>query len=399
MQMRKFTAWAKLGLMAFSPVALVFAMTAAAAPSDEMSPAIRAAMQRDLGLTPAQLAQYLRTERLATAQGTGMAKAQAGGFAGTWIERQPNGEFQVVVASTSIQPQAAPAGVTIRNARHSLGRLDASKGEIDMLVAQGVRVPRGVYGWGVDVRTNSVTVDVAPGRQRAAIDFIAATGADADTIRFRTVASAPRPLVNFYGGSEYLSRSGGSYYYCSVGFAVTKSGTQGFATAGHCGNAGDTVHYAVNRRTVSASIGSFQASSYPNGDRAWVAINSGHTLQPVVTGYGKGDIAVRGSTVAPIGAAVCRSGRTTGLRCGTIEAYNQTVQYPDTSVGGLTRVKVCAEGGDSGGAFITAPGQAQGVLSGGNYSCKGGQANLATSYFQPINPLLQGYGLTLKISP
>jgi streptogrisin C len=47
------------------------------------------------------------------------------------------------------------------------------------------------------------------------------------------------------------------------------------------------------------------------------------------------------------------------------------------SVSGLTRVKVCAEGGDSGGSFITGAGQAQGVLSGGNYSCKGNQAALA----------------------
>jgi streptogrisin C len=82
-----------------------------------------------------------------------------------------------------------------------------------------------------------------------------------------------------------------------------------------------------------------------------------------------------------------------------MEAYNVTVQYPDATVNGLTQVKVCAEGGDSGGAFITSPGQAQGVLSGGNYSCKGKQANLATSYFQPINPLLQAYGLTLTVSP
>lgn len=66
---------------------------------------------------------------------------------------------------------------------------------------------------------------------------------------------------------------------------------------------------------------------------------------------------------------------------------------------GLTQVKVCAEGGDSGGAFITGAGQGQGLLSGGNYSCKGKQAKLATSYFQPLNPLLQGYGLTLKTSP
>ena len=41
-------------------------------------------------------------------------------------------------------------------------------------------------------------------------------------------------------------------------------------------------------------------------------------------------------------------------------------------------------------AQIRGAGQAQGVLSGGNYSCKGNQASLATSYFQPIAEILGG---------
>ena len=80
---------------------------------------------------------------------------------------------------------------------------------------------------------------------------------------------------------------------------VLEGSQQGFATAGHCGNAGDTVHTLVNRRTVSASIGSFQASSYPNsGDKAWVALNGSHTLVAAVDGYNSADVPVKGSTVA-----------------------------------------------------------------------------------------------------
>lgn len=389
--MRKTVRRAKRGLFVLSPLALLISVAASAAP---LAPAARDAMKRDLGMTDAQVSQYLEIERVAEQQGHQFAKTQGAGFAGSWIERKPNGEFQYVVATTSKQPQSGPSGVAMRKASHSLAQLEAAKAELDKVRGSA---PAGVYGWGVDVRGNSVLVDVAPGAQKAAIDFVAASDADAGTIRFGEMASAPKPLATFYGGSEYLSRSGGSYYYCSVGFNVTKSGQQGFATAGHCGNAGDTVHTLVNRRTVSASIGSFQASSYPNqGDGAWVALTGSHTLVAAVDGYNSADVPVHGSTVASIGAAVCRSGRTTGFKCGTIEAYNQTVNYPDVSVSGLTRVKVCAEGGDSGGAFITGVGQAQGVLSGGNYSCKGKQAGLATSYFQPIGEILQNYGLTLK---
>jgi streptogrisin C len=379
---------ARRGLLVLTPLALLLS----AAVSAQIAPTARDAMKRDLGMTDAQVSQYLEIERLS--QQHLRAKSQDAGFAGSWIERMPNGDYQYVVASTAAQSKSPAGGMTVRKVNYSLAALEAAKNELDQ---RRHSAPRGVYGWGVDVRGNAVRVDVAPGAQRDAIDFVAASGADPGTIRFELMESAPVQLATFYGGSEYLSRSGGSYYYCSVGFVVSKSTVQGFATAGHCGNAGDTVHTLVNRRTVSASIGSFQGSFYPNqGDGAWVALSGSHTLHAVVDGYSSADVPVRGSTVAAIGSAVCRSGRTTGFKCGTIEAYNNTVQYPDVSVGGLTRVKVCAEGGDSGGSFITSAGQAQGVLSGGNYSCKGNQASLATSYFQPIGEILQSYGLTLK---
>ncbi|WP_290888738.1 S1 family peptidase [Arenimonas sp.] len=397
--MRKFATWAKRGLIVLSPLALFAAMSASAAPHENSVPAaVREALQRDLGLAPGQLAQYLKVERQALQLERQLANAQGDRFAGSWLERKANGHYQLVVASTSLQPQRGPADTEIRSVRHSLAALGESKRELDKLTQRGARAPHGVYGWFVDVRNNSVTVNIAPGGEQAAVDFVAASGADAGTVRFETMASAPRPLATLQGGSEYLSNDGSNYYYCSVGFAVTRQGAQGFATAGHCGAAGDRVFVAVNRRTVS-QIGAFAASNFPGADRAWVQVDNNHTLQPVVDGYSGSDIVVRGSTEAPIGAAVCRSGRTTGLHCGVIEAKNVTVQYPGEQVNGLTQVKVCAEGGDSGGSFITSPGQAQGVLSGGNYSCKGKQAKLATSYFQPIIPLLQAYGLTLTTTP
>jgi streptogrisin C len=390
--MRKITFRARRGLLVLSPLALMISMAASAA----TAPTARDAMKRDLGMTDAQVTQYLKVERLADTQGRALAQAQGAAFAGSWIERTPSGGSQFVVATTSSQPQKMPAGVVLRPARFSLARLDANKAELDKLNA---RAPAGVYGWGVDVRTNTVRVDVARGALKAAIDFIAASGIDADTVRFSRMDSAPKPLLTFYGGSEYLSEVDGSYYYCSVGFNVTRSGVQGFATAGHCGNTGSRVYTLANRRTLGPQVGVFEGSTFGgnNGDKAWVSVGNSHSLPAVVDGYSSADVPVRGNTVAAIGAAVCRSGRTTGWKCGTMEAYNQTVNYPDVSVNGLTQVKVCAEGGDSGGAFITpTTGMAQGVLSGGNYSCKGKQANLATSYFQPINGILSQYNLTLK---
>ena len=384
--MRKFVTWA------VTPALLAFSIAAAAAPGDNLSPTLRATMQRDLGMNAAQLSQYLQVERLAAGQSGTLAKAMGDHFAGSWIERSANGDHQFVVATTGAQPKAMPAGVVVRNVRHSLAKLNNAKAELDVRAKQVGLVPTGIHAWGVDVRTNTVTLDVAPGAMLKAIEFVAASGADADTVRFNIMRSAPRPLVSFEGGSEYLSNSGGSFYYCSVGFGVTRNGVEGFATAGHCGNAGDAVHVLANRRSVGPQLGSFQSSFFGgSGDGAHVELFNGHSVSATVEGYNQ---PVRGQAVAPEGAAVCRSGRTTGLKCGTILSYNQTVNYAEGAVNGLTSVKVCAEGGDSGGSFISGD-QAQGVLSGGNYNCKGKSASLATSYFQPIAEIL-GSQLVLK---
>lgn len=386
------------GRLTATALALALSAAAGSAMAGDAHPTLKAAMQRDLGLSEQQLGQYLKAERLAVQQTKALEQAQGRHFAGSWIERSASGDYRVVVASTAIAAQGAPAGIEVRNVRHSARTLDAAKSNLDGVIAQrGGRAPEGVYGWFVDVRSNSVTVDVAPGAMMKAIDFVALSGADTGTVRFRTMADAPRPLATLQGGSEYLSTTSTGTYYCSVGFSVTRNGAQGFATAGHCGDAGDVA--SVLARRALSRIGTFQASNFPNADRAWVQVDNNHTLRPYVTGGG-GDVAVRGSQEAPIGAAVCRSGRTTGWKCGTIEAKNVSVSYgADGTVNGMTQVKVCAEGGDSGGSFITNDGQGQGVLSGGNYSCKGKQAQLATSYFQPLNPLLQSYGLTLSTAP
>src|SRR3546814_3519440 len=85
-----------------------------------------------------------------------------------------------------------------------------------------------------------------------------------------------------------------------------------------------------------------------------------------------GDVTVTGHAEAPIGAAICRSGRTTGWHCGAIQAKNVTVNYSSgETVLNLTQTTACSEGGDSGRSYISGTGQAQGVLSGGSANCKG----------------------------
>jgi hypothetical protein len=407
MQMRKFVSWAKRGLLVLSPLSLAVATAGLAvtpSPADRLAPVVRAAMQRDLGLTTAQLNQYLRTEGLAQQQGARLAAEQGRHFAGSWIERTPSG-FQLVVATTKIGPQPAPAGVVYRPARNTFADLAAGKGHLDTMVERGAKVPKGVFSWYVDLASNTVVVGHARGAQKAAIDFVAASGADARLVRFVVEQEQARPLATLMGGHGYLRNPGDGYLYaCSIGFTVST----GYVSAGHCGDAGETVYLEGAAGTgpqwsLGPVIGTFSGSSFPapgqsGPDYSYIATNAGQTLSPTVYGWGKGDVTVKGSTAGGVGTAICRSGRTSGWRCGTIDQVDVSVNYTTgETITHVNRTTACSEGGDSGGAFITGPGQGQGVLSGGSGSCKGKLPNNRTrSYFQPLNPILTKYKVTLK---
>jgi streptogrisin C len=113
-----------------------------------------------------------------------------------------------------------------------------------------------------------------------------------------------------------------------------------------------------------------------------------------VYNYANANVLVQGSNVAGIGASICRSGNTTGWRCGTLQATNITVNYSDGPVYGLSKTSACANPGDSGGSVISGN-QAQGVTSGIAGGC---DSSAPQTFFQPINPILSAYGLTLVTS-
>ncbi len=370
------------------------ALSANAATGDGVDPALKFALQRDLGIFEGQIPQYLQTERIAATQEASLARQLGARYAGSWIERNADGSFKFVVATTSAGAHPAPAGVELRQVRHSLQALENARARLDDVVLRGRDAHKGVesvYAWYVDPKTNSLVVNIAPGAEAGAVDFIARSGADAETVRFEEMTGRPQLAATIRGGIEYVINNS---FLCSVGFSVTRGSTKGFATAGHCGDPGNSV------AVTGQNVGSFAASNFPGNDRAWVQVGSTHTLQGLVSNYSGGNVAVRGSTEAATGASVCRSGRTTGYRCGTITAKNITVNYAEGSVFGLSQSNACVGGGDSGGSWITGAGQAQGVTSGGNLQAgTNNNCGLPTSqrrtFFDRINPILSQYGLTL----
>jgi streptogrisin C len=294
----------------------------------------------------------------------------------------------VASALAFTQPAGAASGDTAAaTATFSVTQLQSIKASMDQ---QWASMPDSVASWYVDEKTSSVVVEVV-GNDAAGRAFAKSGIGASAAVRTTPVAAAYRPFWNIIGGQALYFSAG----RCSVGFNTrAASGNRYVITAGHCTNLGGTVS------GVGGVIGPVAASYFPVNDFGAIRVSSTSSgvATALVDRYSAGsDVTVAGSSVVGIGGGVCRSGSTTGWHCGSVQAFNQTVNYGGGNiVYGLTKTNVCAEPGDSGGSFVSNPGtgtrvQAQGMTSGGSGNCTFG----GTTFFQPINEVLSYYGLTL----
>ncbi|MFI6763187.1 S1 family peptidase [Micromonospora sp. NPDC050417] len=338
------------------------------------SPEMLAAMQRDLGLTASEAKARIVRDDKASRTDADLRKALGKGYAGGWVDAE-SGNLVVAVTDTALTARVTTAGAVAKVVARSAAELDGVKNGLDRISAKATSAT--VAGWYVDVASNTVVV-LAKGDTTGASSFVKASGVDSSAVRLVPTTESPVPYYDVRGGDAFYMGGG----RCSVGFSVTG----GFVTAGHCGTTG-TATQGFNQ----VSQGTFRGSSFPGNDYAWVQTNANWTPQPWVNNYAGGNTTVAGSTESAVGASICRSGSTTGWRCGTVQAKNSSVTYPQGTVSGLTRTNACAEPGDSGGSWLSGQ-QAQGVTSGGSGNCSSG----GTTYFQPVNEILSVYGLTLR---
>ncbi|MFD1538526.1 S1 family peptidase [Nonomuraea guangzhouensis] len=368
-----------LVLTAAPATAAPFAVPVEAAPAATVAPPqdVLDAMRRDLGLTREQAITRLGNEEQARRLQPRLRAQLKDRYAGSWV----NQEGRLVVATTDAASATAvtAAGAQAKVVGRSLAALTSVKNALDTTAqkAAGQKVPV----WFVDEQANAVVVQALDAAAGAA--FVAASGVDRAAVRIETIAERPVTFQNLRGGDAYYI-AGGSR--CSIGFPVTQGSTQGFVTAGHCGTPGLTTTGPGGQ-----GQGTFQGSSFPGNDYSWVAVNSTWVARPAVNAYGTEQVPVFGSAEAPAGSAVCRSGSTTHWHCGVIQERNASVTYSQGTVYEVVRTNVCAEPGDSGGPFISGY-QAQGVTSGGSGNCSAG----GTTFFQPVNEILNAYGLTLS---
>ena len=233
--------------------------------------------------------------------------------------------------------------------------------------------------WAVDERT---------GKLRVLAD---STVADTDLARIRqaTGSSAGAATLVRLGGRLRTLLSGGDGIYaagwrCSAGVNVRSGSTYYFVTAGHCTD-GATTWYTSSAMTTT--IGPTIGTSFPSDDFGVVRY-----ANPAVSHPGTiGTVDITGTATAYVGQSVCRRGATTGVRCGVVTALNASVNYGNGAiVYGLIQTNICAEPGDSGGPLYAGD-KVIGILSGGSGNCTSG----GTTYYQPIQEVLNAYGLSV----
>ncbi|GAA2293801.1 alpha-lytic protease prodomain-containing protein [Streptomyces hawaiiensis] len=347
--------------------------------ADRPSAPLLRALERDLGLTRAQASRRLINEAEAGTRAGLLRNALGNRFAGAWLRGATSQELVVATTKATDVPAIKAQGAKAAVVKKTLRDLTASKRKLDRAASR--LGTRDTHQWYVDVPANRVSVEART--KAAAAALIKAAGLDGKGVGVKVTAERPRLLADITGGDAYYINNAAR---CSIGFSVTKGAQQGFASAGHCGKKGDTT--TGSDRTAQ---GTFQDSTFPGKDMSWVAVNDQWTATANVRAEGDQKVQITGSVQALVGAAVCRSGSTTGWHCGSIEQHDTSVSYAQGRVDGLTRTTVCAEPGDSGGPFVAGV-QAQGVTSGGTGDCSSG----GTTFYQPINALLSDFGLTLK---
>jgi S1-C subfamily serine protease len=234
--------------------------------------------------------------------------------------------------------------------------------------------------WGIDTRSDQVLVTVdstVKGARLAAVKAaIQRTGGSA-----RLAFAAGRFELKISGGDAIF----GSKYRCSLGFNVVSGSTYSFLTAGHCGKAEKKWWTSANHNTF---LGDTVSASFPGQDYAIVRYDPSFTDHP---GTVDGNHEISSAANAFVGESVTRTGSTTGTHTGTVQALNVTVRYQGGGVvRGLVQTDVCAEPGDSGGPLYDGS-KALGLTSGGSGDCRRG----GTTFFQPVLPALQAYGVSV----
>lgn len=320
-----------------------------------------ATLTAERGITDTAAANILRTQQASASTLTELTTTLGDEQAGGYLDARGLPVVNVLTAAAA--ERAAQAGATAKLVTRSVEDLDAARATLEALPA----VPHTSIG--LDPERNQVVLTVA---EAAADDAAAALESAArrlgDAVRVEHVPGGMHKAI--YNGEAITG--GGSR--CSAGFN-TNDGSQNYIIdAGHCTG-------AVSEWNVGPSVD----ASFPGND---------YGLIQNTTGSAPGEVSLYDGTTQPItsaadatvGQQICKSGSTTGLTCGTVQAVDVTVNYAEGAVHELVQTSAPVDSGDSGGCLFS------GSVGLGITSGMGG----GSSYFQPVTEALSAYGLSLN---
>ncbi|MCI0382991.1 S1 family peptidase [Streptomyces sp. CNQ085] len=177
--------------------------------------------------------------------------------------------------------------------------------------------------------------------------------------------------------------------YCVVAFNARRGSEYHGILAGHCMGATAATWYADAARTVP--VGTTGAGSFPGDTYGVIRYTNTLLAYPGEVSLGGGAARdITGAASPRVGQSVCHMGRVSGLRCGTVNAVNVTVNHPGGTLHGLFRSNACSEVGDEGGPAFSGT-TALGIIVGGSGNCAFG----GVTYYQPVTQILAAHGLTL----
>ncbi|MFG3260145.1 S1 family peptidase [Streptomyces sp. NPDC048172] len=295
------------------------------------------------------------------------------GDAGAYYDAKAK-QLVVNVTDAAGKAKAEAAGARARLVDHSMAQLKDAKAALGETRTVGT-------SRGVDTQGNRVLVtadSTVKGAKLAQLKKeIKAQGGKAELKRVKGEFS-----TKIAGGDAIW----GSGARCSLGFNVTVNGQPGFLTAGHCTN----IVQSWSDSQGGGEIAATQSGTFPGSDHG-LAMYTADTDHPsAVDLYNGSTQEISGAGEATVGQQVQRSGSTTQVHDGTVEALNVDVDYAEGTVRGTIQTNVCAEPGDSGGALFAGD-QALGLTSGGSGDCSSG----GQTFFQPVGPALEAYGASI----
>jgi streptogrisin D len=295
------------------------------------------------------------------------------GHAGSFYDAKAK-KLVVNVTDDAAAKQVEAAGAEAKVVKHTMAQLNSVKDSLTKMDVVGT-------SRAVDVKTNKVVLTAdktVKGEKLAALNKqVKAQGGMVEMKR-----SAGKFTTKIAGG-DAIHGDGGR---CSLGFNVTLDGQPAFLTAGHC----TTAIASWSESEGGPVIAESGDGEFPGADYG-IATYTGDTEHPnEVNLYDGGTQAIAAAAEAEVGQQVTRSGSTTQVHDGTVNAVDASVTYPEGTVNGLIQTDVCAEPGDSGGSLFAGD-QALGMTSGGSGDCSSG----GETFFQPVTTALEATGAQL----